>query len=155
MAETPMAPDIAEPLKTTAAFFSNVFAPDVSPLLKAQADLLAGTETTVSDWLHRRYDAAVDTQQVILRLCTISNPFEALKMQQEWVSRALLRFAADTAAYQSAAEQLMDRTRTWLPKGEEKVRSKSPEGIASADARRDRPRAAAASIRSMRVARAG
>lgn len=37
----------------------------VGPLLNAQADLLAGAEATVTDWLHRRHEAIVDTQQLI------------------------------------------------------------------------------------------
>ena len=155
MAETSTAPDIAEPPKSTAALFGNVPTPDVGPLLKAQADLLAGTEATVADWLRRRYDAAMDTQQLVAHLCTISSPFEALKTQQEWVSRAFLRLAADTAACQSAAEQLVDRARTWLPQSAEsveKVASKGAEGTASLGAQSAAPQAAAAAaIGRMRV----
>jgi hypothetical protein len=138
---------MAEQRKSTAAFFSNVLAPDVEPLLKAQADLLAGTEATVADWLRRRYDAAMDTQQLVAHLCTVRSPFEALKTQQEWVSRAFLRLAADTAAYQSAAEQLVDRARTWLPqsaKSVETLASGVTEGSAPAGVRSAAPRAAAA-----------
>ena len=103
MAETSTTPDTAERLKTTAAAFGNLLTPaDVGPLLKAQADLLADAETTVSDWLRRRHDSAMDTQQLAARLCRISSPVEALKAQQEWVSRAFLRLAADSAACQSA-----------------------------------------------------
>jgi hypothetical protein len=125
MAETATSPDLAEQLKTATAFFSRVFAP--APFLKAQADLLAAIEPTFSGWLHRRQEAATDAQQSIARLSGVGNPFEALKTQQEWVSRAFLRLAADTAAYQSATEQLVDRARTWLPTQSDNLASKGAE----------------------------
>jgi hypothetical protein len=79
----------------------------------------------VVDWLRRRHDDAVDTQHLLAQLRTSRDPFEALKAQQEWVSRAFLRLAADTAAYQSATQQLPDRTRTWFPQGAEIVASQA------------------------------
>ena len=57
MAEPPMAFDLAQQLKANTAFFNNLFNSSVGPLLKAQADLLSGIETTFPDWLRRRHDA--------------------------------------------------------------------------------------------------
>jgi hypothetical protein len=65
--------------------------------------------------LHRCHDAVMDTQQLVNQLRASRDPFEALKLQQEWASRAFLRMAADTATYQSNTRQLADRAKTWFP----------------------------------------
>lgn len=89
----------------------------IGPLLNAQADLLAGVEATVTDWLHRRHEAVVDTQQLIARVQTVSGPADALKAQQEWMSRSFRRLAADAEACHSATQHLMDRAPSWFPQG--------------------------------------
>lgn len=81
----------------------------VGPLLNAQADLLAGAEATVIDWLHRRHEAVLDTQQLIAHMHTGTDPADALKAQREWMSRSFRRLAADADAYHSVSRQLMDR----------------------------------------------
>ncbi|HEY4041389.1 MAG TPA: hypothetical protein VGM32_06035 [Rhodopila sp.] len=157
MAETSTAPHLVDQPKSTPAFFSNTFNPDVGPALKAQAALLIGTETIVSAWLHRRHEAALDMQQLIARLCSISNPLEAIKTQQEWVSRAFVRLAADTAACQSVADRLMDRARTWVPSGGASAESAASKGTGSAQGAgptertaSDRARSAASRTEAMR-----
>jgi hypothetical protein len=127
MAEPSVASDLAQQLKANTAFFNNLFNPDVGPLLKAQADLLSGIATTFPDWLRRRQDAVEDTQQLVERLRTSSNPLETLKTQQEWMAHSFLRLAADTAAYLSITEKMMDRARTWVPPGLENATSKGAE----------------------------
>ena len=87
----------------------------VGPLLNAQADLLAGAEVTVTDWLHRRHEAIVDAQQLITRMQTGIDPVGALKAQQEWMSRSFRRLVADAGACQSATQQLMERAPSWFP----------------------------------------
>jgi hypothetical protein len=87
----------------------------VGPLLNAQADLLAGAEATLADWLHRRHEAIADTQQLISRMQTGVDPAAAFKAQQEWVSRSLRRLAADADACHSATQQLMERAPSWFP----------------------------------------
>ena len=124
MAEPSVASDLAQQLKANTAFFNNLFNPDVGPLLKAQADLLSGIATTFPDWLRRRQDAVDDTQQLVERLRTSSNPLETLKTQQEWMAHSFLRLAADTAAYLSITEKMMDRARNWVPPGLENTTSK-------------------------------
>lgn len=89
----------------------------VRPLLNAQADLLAGAEATVTDWLHRRHEAVVDTQQLIARMQTGGDPAAALRAQQEWMSRSFRRLAADADACHSATQQLMERAHSWFPRG--------------------------------------
>jgi hypothetical protein len=117
MAESPMASDLAQQLKANTAFFNNLFNSGVGPLLKAQANLLRGIETTFPDWLRRRHDAVEYTQQFVEGLRKSSNPLETLKTQQEWMARSFLRLAGDTAAYLSITEQMMDRARAWVPPG--------------------------------------
>jgi hypothetical protein len=117
MADTSSAPQYTEQTNNTAVgIFGSVFLPGIAPVLKAQEDLLLSAETTVGEWLRRQHDAVVDTQHMIANLRATADPFEALKAQQEWMSRALLRLAMDTAAYQSVAQQLRDRAWTWFPK---------------------------------------
>jgi hypothetical protein len=127
VAEPSLASDLAQQLKANTAFFSNLFNPGVDPLLKAQADLLSGIATTFPDWLRRRQDAVEDTQQLVERLRTSSNPLETLKTQQEWMAHSFLRLAADTAAYLSITEKMMDRARNWVSPGLENTTSKSVE----------------------------
>jgi hypothetical protein len=88
----------------------------VGPLLNAQADLLAGAEATVTDWLHRRHEAVADTQQLISRMQTGVDPAAAFKAQQEWMSRSFRRLVADADAYHSATQQLMERASSWFPR---------------------------------------
>jgi hypothetical protein len=86
------------------------------PLLNAQADILAGAETTLTDWLRRRHEAVVDTRQLIACLHPGTDPGEALKAQRDWLSRSLRRMAADAEAYQSASQQLLERAPDWFPR---------------------------------------
>jgi hypothetical protein len=127
--------------KPDTAFFNNLFNPDAGPLLKAQADLLSGLATTFPDWLRRRQDAVEDTQQLVERLRTSSNPLETLKTQQEWMAHSFLRLAADTAAYLSITEKMMDRARTWVPPS---MKNTTPKGAESAQ---DAERAASAGVK--------
>ena len=96
-----------------------MFNTGADPVLKAQADLLASVETTFSGWLGRRREALQDTQSLVARLRTSSDPVEFVSAQQEWVSGAFRRLAADAAAYQTAAQEIVDRARTWFPNGTE------------------------------------
>jgi hypothetical protein len=89
----------------------------VGPLLNAQADLLAGAEATVTDWLHRRHEAIVDAQQLIGRVQTGVNPAAAFKAQQEWMTRSFRRLVADADACHSITQQLMERAPSWFPSG--------------------------------------
>jgi hypothetical protein len=89
----------------------------VGPLLNAQADLLAGAEATVTDWLHRRHEAIVDAQQLIARMQSGVDPATAFKAQQEWISRSFRRLVADADACQSVTHQLLERAPSWFPRG--------------------------------------
>src|ERR1700690_3741921 len=80
----------------------------VGPILNAQADLLAGAEAAVTDWLHRRHEAIVDTQQLIARMQTGVDPSAAFKAQQEWMTRSFRRLVADADACQSTTQLLME-----------------------------------------------
>jgi hypothetical protein len=89
----------------------------VGPLLNAQADLLAGAEATMTDWLHRRHEAIVDAQQLIARMQTGVDPAAAFKAQQEWISRSFRRLVADAGACHSATQHLIERSPSWFPRG--------------------------------------
>ncbi len=115
MTETTTTADAAAQQKSASALFASVLNSGADPLLKAQADLLVSAETTVTDWLRRRQEAVAETQNLVSRLRTSSDPAELLKAQQEWVSGAFRRLSADAAAYQSATQHIVDRARTWFP----------------------------------------
>jgi hypothetical protein len=145
MTETTASADATAQQKTTAAFFGSVLNSGTDPLLKAQADILSSVETTVTDWLHRRQEAVAETQNLVARLSTSSDPAELLKLQQEWVSGAIRRLSADAAAYQTATQQLVERARGWFPQATEIA-----DNIAANTAAATR-----AAGKSLRVAKAG
>ncbi len=119
MTETTAPSDAAAQQRTAAAFIGSVLNSGADPLLKAQADILVSVELTFTDWLHRRHEAVQDTQNLVARLRSNSDPAELLKAQQEWLSGAFRRLSADAAAYQSATQQLLERSRSWFPLGTE------------------------------------
>jgi len=71
----------------------------------------------VTNWLQRRHEAVLDMQQLIAGMHIGTNTADALKAQQEWVSRSFRRLAADADAYQSATQRLLDRVPSWFPQG--------------------------------------
>jgi hypothetical protein len=117
MSEANPVQNLAEKQKTAEAIPAAALDWSVGPLLSAQADVLAGAEATVTDWLHRRHEAIVDTQQLIARMQTGGDPTAALKAQQEWMSRSFQRLVADAHAYHSATQQLIERAPSWFPRG--------------------------------------
>jgi hypothetical protein len=117
MSEINQAQNMSEKQKTAEAIPAAALEWSVGPLLNAQADLLAGAEATVTDWLHRRHEAIVDTQQLIARMQTRVDPAAAFKAQQEWVSRSFRRLVADADACHSVTQQLMERAPSWFPRG--------------------------------------
>lgn len=108
-------PDATDQQKAAQEISAVAFDWYVGPLLNAQADLLVGAEVSVSDWLHRRHEAVVDARQLIARVRGNTDPADALKAQQEWMSRSLRRLAADANAYHSVARQVMDHAASWFP----------------------------------------
>lgn len=88
----------------------------VGPLLSAQADVLAGAEATLGDWLRRRHEAIADTQQLIAHMHPGREPGDAVRAQREWMSRSFQRLAADADACHTVARRLMDRAPSWFPK---------------------------------------
>jgi len=115
MTETTTSSDAAGQQRTAAVFFGSVLNSGADPLLKAQADLLESVETTVTGWLRRRHEAVLTTQELVARLRTTSDPSEIVTIQQEWVTGAFRRLTDDVTACQTAAQQLVDRARTWFP----------------------------------------
>ena len=140
MTETSASAGAAEQQKASAAFFSSMFNTGADPVLKAQADLLASVETTMTAWLRRRHEAVQETQNLVARLRSSSDPAEFVNAQQEWMSGAFRRLAADAAACQTAAQEIVDRARTWFPNGMDGTHS-------VASAAEEAPRAAGKPLR--------
>ena len=136
MTETTATAGAAEQQKATAAFFSSMFNSGADPVLKAQADLLASVETTMTAWLRRRHEAVQETQALVARLRSSSDPSELITAQQEWMSGAFRRLAADATACQSAAQEMVDRARTWFPNGVDASDSVAAASTAAGDTAR-------------------
>jgi hypothetical protein len=117
MSESIAIPNSAEKQQQADTSPGAVFDWGVGPLLNLQADMLAGAEATVSDWLRRRHEAIADTRQLIARMRLGVDPGEALEAQRDWVTRSLQRLAADSDAYHSRARHLLDRVPSWFPPG--------------------------------------
>jgi hypothetical protein len=117
MSETNPLQNVAEKPNQAEAIPGAALEWSVGPLLNAQADILAGAEATVTDWLHRRHEAIADTQQLIAGMQKGVDPAAAFKAQQEWVSRSFRRLVADADACHSATQQLMERAPSWFPRG--------------------------------------
>jgi hypothetical protein len=109
--------DFAEQQKNAAALVGTMLNSGAEPILKAQAEILVSVESTFTDWLHRRHEAVAETQKLVERLRTTSDPSEMLKAQQDWVTGAFRRLAADAAAAQSATMEFVDRSRGWIKQG--------------------------------------
>jgi hypothetical protein len=122
-AATATVPDIAEQQKVATALLGSAMSTSAEPMLKAQADLLASAESTMTDWLHRRREAVADTQRLVSRLHGSTDPAEFLKVQQEWMAGVFNRLAADATAYQSATQRLMDHARSWFSQSAESTAS--------------------------------
>ena len=115
MTETATSPNITEPQKAAAGLFGSMINSTTEPLLKAQADLLSSVETTITAWLRRRQEGVVETQALVTRLRANHDPAEFVAIHQEWVSGTFRRLSADAVDYQSAAQQLAERARSWFP----------------------------------------
>ncbi len=86
MSEANPVQNLAEKQKTAEAIPAAALDWSVGPLLSAQADVLAGAEATVTDWLHRRHEAIVDTQQLIARMQTDCCPQSTAGVDVAFVS---------------------------------------------------------------------
>lgn len=143
MNDTATSPEAVEPQKQASAVFGSFLNTGADPLLKAQADLLESAETTMSAWLRRRHEAVVETQNLVARLRSTSDPAEFVHLQHEWVSGAFRRLSADATAYQSAAQLLVDRSRSWFAQMAEAAETNASAATNGADA----PRAPAKPLR--------
>ncbi len=134
MTETTASASAAEQQKTTAALFGALLIPSPDPMLKAHADLLESVEMTMTGWLRRRHEAIVETQSLVSRLRNSSDPADFVTAQQEWVSGEFRRLAADAAACQSAAHDLVERARHWYPNGAQCMESAASAAAGAANA---------------------
>ena len=117
MSETSPTPNVTEKQKQPDAGSGPVLDWGVAMLFNAQADVLAGAEATMTEWLRRRHEAVVDAGQLISRMRMGGDAADAFKAQREWVSRSFQRLAAEADAFQSVTQQMMERTPAWFPQG--------------------------------------
>ena len=117
MSEANTVPNATEHQKPADADSKSVFDWGVLPLLNAQADLLAGAETTVANWLRRRHEAVADTRQLVASMHVGTDLGDALKASREFMSRSFRRLAADADACHATAQHFMERAPSWFPEG--------------------------------------
>jgi hypothetical protein len=67
--------------------------------LDAQADLLKGVETAMTEWVHRRQEAIEEAYRLMTRLRDSRDVNDIWNAQQEWATGAWQRLAADVATY--------------------------------------------------------
>jgi hypothetical protein len=89
----------------------------IRTLLNAQADILTSTGAVMTDWLHRRHEAVLDTRQLISRVKVGAEPAEAFKTQRELVSHFFQRLAAEVDAYHATTQHIIERAPHWFPQG--------------------------------------
>jgi hypothetical protein len=67
--------------------------------LNAQADLMKGVETAMTQWLHRRQEGIEEAYRLMTRVRHSHDVTDIWKAQQDWAAGALQRLAADVTTY--------------------------------------------------------
>jgi hypothetical protein len=117
MSESNPIPGIADKQEQPEVIPARVLDWATDTMLDAQVEMLAGAETTVTDWLRRRHEAILDTRQLICGMHLGADPAETFKVQRDFVSRSFQRLTAEANACQSATQQLVERALAWFPGG--------------------------------------
>ncbi len=92
--------DFAETQKIAANLIASTFCNSgTQALLDAQADLLKGMQSAMTEWLHRRREGIDDAYRLVARMRESRDVSEIWKAQQDWAAGALQRLAADVVAY--------------------------------------------------------
>jgi hypothetical protein len=105
--------DARQQQQNATAYLGSMLVSGVEPALKAQASLLTGFQSAMTDWIQRRQETLVETQKLVARLGASTTPAELMSAQQEWVTSAFNAFAADAAALQAGAMTLVDQAQGW------------------------------------------
>jgi len=92
--------DLGKAQKAAAALIASTLCNGATEaFLGAQAGLLRGVETAMTEWLHRREEAIADAHRLVARMQESRDISEMWNAQQEWAVGALRRFAADATVY--------------------------------------------------------
>ena len=92
--------DLAKAQKAVAALIASTFRSGATEaFLDAQAGLLKGVETVMTEWLHRREEGIADAHRLVARMQESRDVSEIWTAQQEWAVGALRRFATDVTVY--------------------------------------------------------
>jgi hypothetical protein len=93
----------AEQARTATAFLGSAFfGRGVEAFLKVEDNLLAGAETVMCEWLHRRQEEVSDAQRLFARIRESRDLPDIFKAQQDWMSGTLRRLADDAESCQKA-----------------------------------------------------
>lgn len=68
-------------------------------VLNAQAELMKGVESAMTEWLHRRQEGIEEAYRLMARMRDSRDVTDILKAQQDWAAGALQRLAADVSTY--------------------------------------------------------
>src|ERR1700739_1445756 len=104
--------DFAGQAKTAADFFKfTLFAWGAESVLRAESELLADAETTMTKWLQRRREAVLDTQRLVVQMRESQDLSDVFRAQQVWMVGAFRRLTEDAEGYQKAARAFANVTK--------------------------------------------
>jgi hypothetical protein len=92
--------DLTKAQETVTALIASTFCNGATEaFLDAQASLLKGVETVITEWVRRREEAIADAQRLVARMQESHDASQIWNAQQEWAVGALRRFATDVTVY--------------------------------------------------------
>ena len=92
--------DLAKAQKTAADLIAATFRSGATEaFLGAQAGLLKGAETVITEWLRRRKEAIADAHRLVARMRESRDVSDIWNAQQESAAGALRRLATDVTLY--------------------------------------------------------
>lgn len=95
--------DFADSARTATVFLrSTLLNQGSEALLRAESEFLTGAEATITEWLHRRREAILDTQRLLARVRESHDVSDVLKAQQDWMAETFRRLADDAQSYSKA-----------------------------------------------------
>jgi hypothetical protein len=92
--------DLAKAQKTAADLIAATFCSGATEaFLGAQAGLLKGAETVITEWLRRRKEAIADAHRLVARVRESRDVSDIWNAQLEWAAGARPRLATDVTLY--------------------------------------------------------
>ena len=84
--------------RTPRAVLISAFLEEMETWTRAQGEALAVVEQQMSGWMKRRVEAADAVSRSLQKMSACQNPLDFIQIQQDWLSGAFERAAADLRA---------------------------------------------------------